>query len=51
MSTSEGEWMEVIKEGETSRVVLSYDFIDKLQKLNRDEVLLRNMIISSQFDK
>jgi len=51
MSTSEGEWMKVIKEGEASRVVLSYEFIDKLKKLNWDEVLQNNMIISPQIDE
>lgn len=51
MSTSDGECMRVIKDGEASRVVLSYEFIDKLKKLDWDNILKRDMMISLQHDE
>lgn len=36
--------MGVIKEGQASRVVLSYEFIDKLKNLNWDDVLDRDAL-------
>ncbi|XP_019246563.1 PREDICTED: uncharacterized protein LOC109226224 [Nicotiana attenuata] len=44
MSRSEREWMRVIKEGQASRVVLSYEFIDKLKNVNWDDVLYRDAL-------